>query len=165
MQIIEVQGAEGDIDEDNIADNIDKCFYIQSANIDADYDGVDDACDPYIDEAKPYRARYGEVGKGENEKYIYIERNVNATNFTGISSDYDPDNDGWAIVAASFNTSDAGIIKKFWIDSNKTPHVIIQTKDNLCFQFRPKSLLRVESSDTTKLMREERVIGDCSASG
>ncbi len=161
IQIIEVQGPEGDIDEDNIADNIDKCFYIQSANIDADYDGIDDACDPYIDEIEPYRVRQGDINRGENKNDIYIERNVNATTFTGISGDYDPDNDGWAIVAASFNTSDAGIIKNFWIDDNKMPHVIIKTKENLCFQFKPKSLARIEAGESIKLLREERVWEGC----
>lgn len=39
-----------DIDEDNIIDSLDKCLFMPSSDIDSDNDGLDDACDPEVDQ-------------------------------------------------------------------------------------------------------------------
>lgn len=114
-----VVGPEGDRDEDGIADSTDPCFLVQPAGVDRDQDGTDDACDGYVSELKTlptnlYRARNGDNTKPdqaikgrkhENPKRLYIERNVQTAIELGITTentkDYDPDNDGWALISRS----------------------------------------------------------------
>lgn len=137
-QIIEVQGANGDIDEDAIADAQDPCMYIQAANADADFDGIDDACDPQISaQPQAYRARNGNVERGELPNSVYVERNTRASSVTGIASDDDPDGDGWALVATS---SGEGTVANFWVDGSLVPHVSIRTAEDGCVQYTPTSL-------------------------
>ncbi len=161
MQIIEVRGAEGDIDEDGIPDISDPCLYIAIANRDSDFDGIDDACDPEISNNKPYRVRNGDVNKGEIAEYIYIERNIKASAFTGVVGDYDPDNDGWAIVAASDNKNQSGVLANFWIDESKIPHVSVNTIKNGCVLFKPHSLTLVMPSEKRKLQQEIKNTDTC----
>lgn len=49
-QHLTILGVEGDRDEDGIADAEDPCPFVQPANNDKDFDGIDDACDGEITE-------------------------------------------------------------------------------------------------------------------
>jgi lysophospholipase L1-like esterase len=165
-QVIEVQGANpNDRDEDGFPDTSDPCLYIPAANVDADSDGIDDACDPEIGEPKEaYRIRGGVVANSEQANYLYIERNVNATTLTGISGDYDPDHDGWAVVAASQNTTQAGPYAKFWIDGNngnKVPHVSLRTAENGCVQYKSANLTKIINSSSRAFTQEAADTNTC----
>ncbi len=46
--IIRIFGKDGDIDEDGTPDDIDKCMFMSTLNIDEDNDGIDDGCDSDI---------------------------------------------------------------------------------------------------------------------
>lgn len=139
-QVIEVQGADGDIDEDSVPDSQDSCIYIIAANTDADFDGIDDACDSNISSPQLYRVRNGNVNNNEIESYLYVERNTKASSITGAIGDYDPDGDGWALVAASQSLQDAGTVANFWVDGNKAPHVSVRTSEHGCEQYTPSDL-------------------------
>src|SRR5690606_5857361 len=105
-QIILVRGSDpSDIDENGVFDSNQQCGpFIESSGVDADLDGIDDACDPEIsEEPELYRWRLGYSGRiyngsPEDESQVYIERNIWASSRTGVSDDYDPDEDGWAVV-------------------------------------------------------------------
>lgn len=125
-QPLTVVGADpNDIDEDGIANANDPCPFIQPANTDQDQDGTDDACDGYIEPANAtgalYRARNGNAANGEDPNQVYLERNVAvATKELGYF-DYDPDNDGWAVVAHSDNAATNGtFVKKLSRTANLT---------------------------------------------
>ncbi|HET9434425.1 MAG TPA: hypothetical protein VFO37_11745, partial [Chitinophagaceae bacterium] len=160
-QVIEVQGSVGDIDEDGIADSSDPCLYVPAANIDADFDGIDDGCDPQIDGVQPYRVRNGDTTIGEDASHLFIERNIRASSITGIIGDYDPDNNGWAIVAKSKNEADSGLPANFWVDDNKVPHVSIRTPDKGCVQFTPASLKVIKANKDRYLKREANNTNTC----
>jgi len=165
-QVIFVHGSNlNDIDEDGISDNVDKCLFVTPANADRDSDGIDDACDLEIGEPKEaYRIRGGVVVNGEQANYLYIERNVNAATLTGISGDYDPDHDGWAVVAASQNAAQAGSYAKFWIDGNngsKVPHVSLRTAENGCVQYKPANLTKVIDGSPRALAQEATDTNTC----
>ncbi len=161
-QTVLVKGTDpNDIDEDGILDNLDSCLFISPIGVDADNDGLDDMCDPEIGESKPYRARNGNINKGENAEHIYIERNTQATSFTGISGDSDPDGDGWAIVAQSTKPANSGTPAHFWIDDNKIPHVSTRTNDEGCVQFTPRSLKVVKANKLRKLKQEAKNTNTC----
>ncbi len=180
-QIIRVEGPEGDIDEDNIPDNTDPCLFIPAAGVDADFDDIDDGCDPEISEAAAYRVRNGDVAKGETANFIYIERNIHATSVTGISDDSDPDNDGWAIVATSTKdepangSGNAGTPAHFWIEQRTVPatdptlpsatqyipHVSVRTPNFGCVQFTPKSLAKVVEGKKRPLKKEVANAATC----
>jgi len=44
-----VEGPEGDIDDDGIMDSVDTCAFGKPSGVDSDHDGIDDACDMYIE--------------------------------------------------------------------------------------------------------------------
>lgn len=46
--IIRIFGKDGDVDEDGIPDDTDKCMFMPTLNIDEDNDGIDDGCDSDI---------------------------------------------------------------------------------------------------------------------
>lgn len=174
-QIVEVQGADGDIDEDSVPDAQDACIYINAANVDSDFDGVDDACDPEISgDPQIYRVRNGDTTKGEVPLGLYIERNTRASSVTGITNDDDPDGDGWALVAASQNTGEEGKVANFWVDNSDVPHVSIRTAENGCMQFTPATLsvvlpgairtLNTEASNTNTC-RAELATDDADGNG
>lgn len=165
-QIVEVRGSDpNDIDEDGVVDSLDKCIYIPVSGMDVDSDNQDDACDPEIGPAKPkepYRLRAGDpaktyAGQPEIVNYLYLERNVNASVLTGITGDYDPDHDGWAVVGVNHNFSQPGPYANFWIDGvdgNKIPHVSFRTKENGCVQYKPTSLAKVMDASVRTLTQE-----------
>lgn len=154
-----------DLDENGISDTQQACGpFLEASGQDEDYDDIDDACDPEISETKPYRARMGDANKNENPNNIYIERNVKASSYTGISNDYDPDNDGWAIVAQSTKSKNFRKLVDFWVDDNKVPHIKVQiqkTKKTKCKQFTPKSLSQVTNKKIRKLELVLVVQGSC----
>ena len=161
-QIILVEGSDPmDVDEDGVLDTNDACLFVPVANLDEDGDGLDDACDSEITESpQMYRARMGNQGRmynGHPEKtnYIYIERNVNQSDKTGITGDADPDGDGWAVVGVSMGKPfsdgamlDTGPIANFEIKGEGTtgspyvPYVYIRSGHG-CLGYTPKSLKKV----------------------
>ena len=150
-----------DIDEDGIEDISDHCLFITPIGIDEDDDGIDDMCDSFIGFDAPYRVRNGNSTNNEKPEHIYIERNVNATNITNISGDYDPDGDGWAIVAQSTKQSNFGTPASFWIDENNVPHVSIRTADKGCVQLTPRSLKLVKQNKLRKFKQEAKNTNTC----
>jgi|GEM_PF-406398 len=180
-QIIRVEGPTNDIDEDGIPDTTDPCLFVPAAGIDADFDNIDDGCDPDIGEGQAYRVRNGDVSKGEVANFIYIERNTHATSVTGISGDSDPDNDGWAVVAASTKdesangSGNAGIPAHFWIEQHTTPntdptlpptiqyipHVSVRTANFGCVQYTPRSLAVVIANKKRGLAKEAANTNTC----
>lgn len=151
-----------DLDENSILDVDQPCgAFLEAVNKDDDFDSIDDACDPEISESSPYRVRNGNIQKDENPDYMYIERNTAAASVTGVSGDYDPDNDGWAIVAQSTKPQNSGIPANFWIDESKMPHVSIRTHDKGCVQFTPRSLEVVMPNKLRKLKAEAKNTNTC----
>ena len=151
-----------DLDENGITDIDQPCgAFLEAVNVDEDFDNIDDACDPEISEANPYRVRNGDSQKNENPDYIYIERNVSVSTVTGISGDYDPDSDGWAIVAQSTKPQNAGVPAHFWIDDSKIPHVSIRSGDRGCVQFTPRTLKVVAPNKLRKLKTEAKNTNTC----
>jgi lysophospholipase L1-like esterase len=168
-QIIEVHGTDSnDFDGNGIPDSQQSCVGLQDSGIDRDFDGIDDACDPYINpSSQAYRARLGDStrtynGYTENPSYIFIERNVHAQSVTGVIGDYDPDGDGWAIVGVSAGKTDitktvpettaegipdTGPIANFIVSesgSTTTPYLYIRTANHGCVELTPKNLLQVK---------------------
>lgn len=151
-----------DLDENGIPDTDQPCgAFLEAVSEDNDFDGIDDACDPEISEVNPYRVRNGNSQKDENPDNIYIERNVSAGTVTGISGDYDPDSDGWAIVAQSTKPQNAGVPAHFWIDDSKIPHVSIRSGDRGCVQFTPRTLKVVAPNKLRKLKTEAKNTNTC----
>lgn len=160
--ILVVSNNPSDLDGNSIEDTQESCGpFVIIAGIDKDYDKIDDACDSEILIIQAYRVRNGDSSKGENASYLYLERNIGASQATGISGDYDPDNDGWAIVAQSTKLTDSGTPAHFWIDDSKVPHVSIRTDSKGCVQFRPRTLKVVEGSKTRKLKQEAKNTNTC----
>ncbi len=150
-----------DIDDDGILDSHDSCMFIEPIGQDEDLDNIDDMCDPEIEDNKPYRVRNGSEDKNEDPNRIYIERNINATNITNISGDYDQDGDGWAVVAQSTTDKNSGTPAHFWIDDNKVPHVSVRTNYNGCVQFTPRTLKVVKQNKLRKLKTETKNTNTC----
>lgn len=145
-----------DLDENNIPDVDQPCgAFLEVSGHDEDSDSIDDACDPVIDDVRPYRVRNGESSRDENPDHIYIERNVAAASITNISGDYDPDGDGWAVVAQSTTDKNSGTPAHFWIDDNKTPHVSVRTNYNGCVQFTPRTLKVVKPNNKLRKLKKE----------
>lgn len=151
-----------DLDGDSIPDIQEACGpFIQAAGVDKDYDAIDDACDPQIEGVQVYRVRNGDVAKNENPEFMYIERNIHASNYTGILNDSDPDGDSWAVVGQSNSDRNAGTPARFWIDESKIPHVSVRTSDRGCVQYTPRSLKEVQSSRLRTLKQEARNASTC----
>jgi lysophospholipase L1-like esterase len=169
-QIILVKGSDpNDIDEDNVGDDIDPCLFVTPVNIDDDGDGIDDACDIEIGEkVSPYRVRPGDPARTynsapENDQYFYIERRIAASSVTGITDDYDPDSDGWAIVGASrgrpytaTSVPDIGPVANFTIVGEATdtrPYVYIRAGGYGCVGYTPASLKKVKPNQVRTIKR------------
>lgn len=169
-QTVFIHGADlNDLDDDGIPDNADKCLFVEPSNTDIDSDGVDDACDIDVGQPKDsYRLRAGDpshqyAGSSESADYLYLERNIYATQTTGVSGDYDTDHDGWVIIATTKNNIQAGPYAKFWVDGSngsKVPHVSFRTAESGCVQYRPSDLskITVENSAAARTFVQE--VGD-----
>ncbi|HEX4662300.1 MAG TPA: SGNH/GDSL hydrolase family protein, partial [Candidatus Saccharimonadales bacterium] len=170
-----VAGAPGDVDEDGIPDAQDKCLYVQQANVDEDEDGIDDGCDGnIIKEDVPftdlYRARNGDshrldvtVRQGstplyEDPKQVYIERDIRGAErlklYTNSTKDYDPDTDGWAVVAKTKDAMAGNFanIKTEKIDGKTgfdayVPTIAIRSLNTGCISLTPQSLALVSEGD------------------
>lgn len=172
-QIIEVHGPnDDDVDNNGIVDSSQKCLFVTPSNTDTDFDGIDDACDPYINpNPQIYRVRHGDPartynGVAENLNYLYVERNIYAGSVTGVTGDSDPDGDGWAIVGASQGTpytdtsvSDTAPSANFVVSgtgSGTTPDVYIRAGGYGCVEFTPTSLSQVIPGEnrTLKIVAE-----------
>lgn len=161
-QIILVKGIDSnDIDENGTPDEQQLCGpFMETSNTDVDLDGIDDACDPQIAE-KPelYRGRLGD------EKHIYIERNTHASSITGVSGDYDPDNDGWVVVGVGEESQLAGVdieaagavdfelLGNGTTDSPYDPVLYVYSADQKCTAYRPASLSVVKANESRGLVR------------
>lgn len=151
-QTILVKGENSnDIDDDAIADNVDKCLFVPAANQDADFDGIDDACDPDITDPILYIARNGDTTKGEDPDKLYLYRNTRASSVTGITNDYvdvsqNPDNKE-ALVGTSLSSQTEGIFNKFVMleDENnpniKIPTILMKDTNNICIAIQPTDYL------------------------
>jgi GDSL-like Lipase/Acylhydrolase family len=176
-KVIEVQGSNpNDRDEDGIDDMHDPCMFIEPVGVDMDQDGIDDMCDPSIAPPPipkdPYRIRAGDpsrtyAGQPEAASTLYLERNIYAANKTGITGDYDPDHDGWVIVAtnqASTSTTNTTLAPpltpyaRFWLEDKTVtnsdgttattlPHIAFRTKEGGCIQYKPTTLAKVTEAE------------------
>lgn len=182
QQTIEIQGTDpDDRDENGISDNKQPCgLYITSSGIDVNLNGIDDACDPEIS-ASPqlYRLRQGDptrtyAGQPEKAHYLYIERNTRASSLTGITGDYDPDGDGWAIVGASqgkdytaTSIPDTAPAANFTITGDGTqnnpytPTLSLRAGGWGCVQYKPTSLSKVTASQFRTLTRTATNTNTC----
>lgn len=173
-QDILVTHSDDDYDGDGILNDQEKCLGTEVANIDSDQDGADDACDGFIDYSPDqinglYRIRNGSVANNEPVNRIYIERNAQKSlEMFGIN-DYDPDNDGWSLVAVSDNVTDGTIASHKVIDTGLAvndlerfkPTVSIRTADKGCVRLRAQSLEVVEASQMTGLEIEAEDTDTC----
>lgn len=155
-----------DRDGNSVTDDLQACGpFLQSSGIDSDIDGVDDACDSYIDPTpRPiYRLRAGNSertyqGNSEHADYLYLERNVYATAFTGVSGDYDSDNDGYVIIAATQGSSPSGRYANLQIVTDQLPnqiYVSFRTQENGCVKYRPTDLSKVTNSSGYRTFMQE----------
>ena len=158
-----------DLDENNTPDTQQPCGpFMASSGQDADLDGVDDACDPEIGEPQLYRVRVGDPERmyglqPEHEDYLYVERNTRASSITGITGDYDPDGDGWAIVGASQGTSyttssvpDTAPAANFAVIGegiSARPYIYIRAGGYGCTSFTPVSLAEVQDGQVRTIKR------------
>ena len=102
--------------------------------------------------ASLYRARNGDVARGEVVSRIFVERSVvEATAQLGIS-DLDPDGDGWSLVGRTNGDGDNGPLARFFMVGS-VPHVTTRHAQKGCLELVPRSLGRV-SSGQTRLMDE-----------
>lgn len=161
-QVVLVEGTDpDDLDENGTPDSQQPCGpFLPSSGQDTDLDGIDDACDPEISSAPQlYRVRTGDPERvyglqPEHEDYLYVERNTRASSITGITGDYDPDGDGWAIVGASqgtpYTTSsvpDTAPAANFLVVGDGVdakPYIYIRAGGYGCTSFTPVSLAQVQ---------------------
>lgn len=168
-QVVLVEGADpDDVDENGILDSEQSCGpFMQASDEDSDLDGIDDACDPYIDpNPRPvYQLRTGKegrtyLGSAEREDYLYLERNVHAGAITGVSGDYDPDNDGYTIVAASKGSTPSGRYANLQIDTTGQPnqlYISFRTIEDGCVKYKPTDLSKVTESSLYRTFTQEAV--------
>lgn len=164
-QIVRVIGPDStDSDEDGILDNTEQCLFIEPSGIDYDIDGLDDSCDPQITAPRDiYRLRAGDPelnyqGSSEHSDYLYLERNIYASAVTGISGDYDPDGNGYAIIAATQNTTPSGRYANLSVDTSSIPNSVLvsfRTPENGCVRYRPTDLSRVTNSSSYRTFAQE----------
>lgn len=142
-----------DVDEDGIANANDPCPFINPSGVDQDQDGIDDACDGYIEPIATgdlYRARNGIAANGEDPNQLYLERNTTAATKELGYFDYDPDNDGWAIVAHSNDVTTNGSFVKMLMQDAK-PYLLFNHPVDGCKALTVSSLEEVKQSDSRVL--------------
>jgi hypothetical protein len=88
-----------------------------------------------------YRVRNGDSARGEIAMRIFLERN---TALSGLG-DYDPDGDGWALVARTNGDGDNGLIARFSIDPM---FVTTRHAQKGCLQLAPVSIAVVKKGQT-----------------
>jgi len=163
-QTIYVGDSSTDYDGDSITNSSDPCPMYAQSSTDDDSDGIPDDCDGYINDdpsdiAGLYRARNGIAVDGEDPSKVYIERNVSLGSALLDVNDYDPDSDGWAVIAvsgtlnsstiASFATTDNGPSEDSY--NKYTPKFSIRTSDEGCVQYAPANLDEITSSSSLSM--------------
>lgn len=149
-----------DVNGDGIDDSTESCIYVPDSGIDANMNGIDDACDPNVGTAPQlYRVVEGDAtktynGAPENSGYLYVERNTRASSLTGVSGDYEPNGNGWAIVGASQglpysltsipDTAPAANFEVVGSGTSAIPYVYIRAGGYGCVSYTPTSLAQVQ---------------------
>lgn len=152
-QTILVKGGDpDDIDENGIPDSQQSCgAFTAASNEDADFDGIDDACDPEVTDPILYYARNGYIANTEDPNKLYVYRNTHAESITGVDDDYvdtsTNSENNEALVASSLDNSTEGILKKFVMleDENdssvKIPTLLVEDDSQICSALQPVDYL------------------------
>lgn len=159
-QLILVKGEDPtDIDDNNVTDDQQICgAFIEPANKDEDYDGVDDACDSEITEPILYIARNGRSTIGEDPDKLYMYRNTRASDLTGVTTDYvdtsvNPNNNE-ALVAVSLDAQTSISYNRFimLVDSSNPlvniPTILARDASGDCIALQPVDHLSPALSST-----------------
>lgn len=167
-----------DLDSNGTPDTQQACgAFVLASGQDIDMDSIDDACDPQIsDTPQLYRVREGDIlriynGSPEHENYLYIERNTHASSITGVTTDDDPDGDGWAIVGVSQgipytstsapDTAPAANFEVVGTGASAKPYVYIRAGGWGCTSFTPASLAVVQSGQARTIKKVEYNTNKC----
>lgn len=98
-----------------------------------------------------YRGRQGELARNEPASRLIIERNVTlAAQELGVS-DWDPDNDGWAVVGRSGGAGESGDLANFRIAPDGVPIVSTRHPNKGCVDLVPPNLEPVAKGQTRLL--------------
>jgi hypothetical protein len=108
-----------------------------------------------------YRARNGNPAAGELGARLYIERNRNAAEAQIGISDYDPDNDGWAMVGRTNGAGDNGTYFSIAMNAAQ-PNVRITHPSKGCITVTPNSLTVVRTGETRLVTITATTPGACS---
>jgi hypothetical protein len=162
--------SEEDYDGDGVHNDVDPCMFSEQSGIDEDEDGIDDACDGYIDfsptkVSQLYRARNGDPAKAEPTDKVFIERNVQVAEELFGLDDHDADSDSWSIVAESDSSIYGSVGKEELKDIGLTidvtdrfvPYVSIRHPAKGCVRLTPEILSEVIIGQTRpfKIMAED----------
>jgi hypothetical protein len=107
-----------------------------------------------------YRARNGDTARGELVARIYLERNVALAGSQLGFTDYDPDGDGWALVARTNGDGDNGPLAKFWLVSG-SPRVSTRHPQKGCLELTPQSLGEVRKGQTRFMTEVAQNTANC----
>ena len=137
-----------DLDENNTPDTTQKCgLFMPVSGKDADYDGIDDACDPQITEPILYIARNGNKTKGEDPTKLYLYRNTLASTLTGVTTDYvKTPATHETLLATSLTPDTQAVYNKLMLipdpknTTKKIPIIIAKTPTNICIALQPTDL-------------------------
>lgn len=161
QSMVYVAFSSSDYDGDGIPNSSDTCPYTPNSGIDANQDGIDDACEGYVGIPPLYRAVNGDPSLGQDPNLIYVERNQAEAATLGIT-DYNPSNADWVVVGqttmaddasssiANFTTTDLG----FSTPNNYSryvPYLSTRTVDNGCVELTPASLAPTTETSTTTM--------------
>ena len=107
-----------------------------------------------------YRARNGDLARNELVARIFLERSVAlAASQLGVN-DYDPDGDGWALVARTNGDGDNGPAAKFWIVTT-VPHVTTRHPQKGCLELTPITLGEVRKGQTRFMTEVAQNTANC----
>lgn len=107
-----------------------------------------------------YRARNGDAGRGELVARMYLERKVSLSSALLGFSDYDPDGDGWALVARTNGDGDNGPVAKFWLVGG-VPRVSTRHPQKGCLELTPQSLAEVRKGQTRFMTEVAQNTANC----
>jgi lysophospholipase L1-like esterase len=148
-----------DYDGNGIPNTQEPCLVFGASAQDEDQDGTDDACDGTVTNPL-YRARNGEVAKGESPNAIFVERNIQESAARFDFADSDPDGDGWAVVGRPDGTNQEGVLANFWLEDRGTaavganrivPHVSTRHPYRACLHMKPALLTQVQTNEVRNL--------------
>lgn len=148
-QPIAIVGSSVDIDGDGLNDASDPCSFATESNVDQDQDGIDDGCDDYVTiftTTTLYRARNGNTANSEDPSRIYLERSIQRSKYEFGFFDYDPDDDGWSIMARSDVSSNPGVFVKLIMD-NEQPYILFKDSQFQCRTLTTSNLEEIGSTD------------------